>query len=188
MIKRYSDVFFAVFWLLVLSPLMLVIAVAIKGTSPGPVIFKQKRVGFNREVFTIWKFRTMYKNSGKGLDLVVKNDRRVTRVGRLLRSLHADELPQLYNIIRGEMSFVGPRPYTIEIDREFVDAFHKRRYNVRPGLTCFSQLLKRPETLDKESRKALLQSDADYVLRTSLLLDLQILFQTIFVVLKRNGV
>ena len=150
--KQLLDFFGALFWLVVLSPVFLAIAAAIKFTSPGPVFFRQKRSGINGSPFTIYKFRTMNTNAEQfkhelaamnemsGPVFKVTNDPRVTPIGKFLRKFSLDELPQLFNVLRGEMSLVGPRPLPVDEVRRFDNLAHRRRLSVKPGLTCLWQI------------------------------------------------
>lgn len=192
--KRFFDAFLA-FWMLVLiSPLLLLIVFAIRVDSRGPALFRQVRVGRNRRPFVIWKFRTMRHESGKVLDIVVKDDPRVTRVGRVLRSTHLDELPQLYNILRGEMSFVGPRPTTQAILDFYEDRYPEvrarieQRYLVRPGLTGLSQMCDRPNSWSDDLWMERLRLDLEYLRRQSFTGDVAILVRTIPRVMRARGV
>jgi exopolysaccharide biosynthesis polyprenyl glycosylphosphotransferase len=183
MIKRLIDFWGSLFGLMLLSPLFLVVAVAIKLDSPGPVFFRQERSGKDGRVFNIFKFRTMVVNAekmGAGV-FVEKEDSRITRVGKLLRDTSLDELPQLINVLRGEMSLVGPRP-TLPYQVERYDERQKRRLLVRPGITGWAQVRGRnsltwPEKIDL---------DLWYIENQSLWLDLKILWQTIFAVLNKQ--
>jgi lipopolysaccharide/colanic/teichoic acid biosynthesis glycosyltransferase len=145
MIKRAFDLAFAIPSILLLSPVFFLIALAIKLDSPGPVFFRQRRVGRNFRPFTIYKFRTMVSNAPElGAPITVGEDARITRVGRLLRRTKLDELPQLINVIRGEMSFVGPRP---EVPR-YVELFqedYREILRVRPGITDLASIEYRNE-------------------------------------------
>lgn len=165
-------------------PLMLATALLIKLTSPGPVLYRQERVGKNGRVFTLYKFRTMVNDAERhiGPVLAAQDDNRITPVGRILRRMRLDELPQLYNILCGEMSLVGPRP-----ERPYFVARHKAlqgvRLSVKPGLTGLAQV--RGVYDLKPTHKV--KYDCLYIQRRSLLLNIYILMQTIPVLLARRG-
>ncbi len=185
--KRFFDVVVGFLLLLLFLPVMAVISISIKIDSPGPVLFRQKRVGKNGKVFTILKFRTMVVNAeqmGTRLNSFA-DDNRVTRVGRFLRRSSLDELPQLVNILIGDMSFVGPRPPVTYHPYRYEDypTDAKRRFEVLPGVTGYAQVNGRNELSWEEKFKY----DLYYVDNKSILLDLKILFLTIIKVLKMEG-
>ena len=171
--------------LIVFAPLMLLIAVAIKIDSPGPVFFHQRRHGFNHRVIDVYKFRTLrVAEAGCPIEQARKNDPRVTRVGKLLRRTSLDELPQLINVMQGEMSLVGPRPHALEHNhyyRERLDRYASR-HRVKPGLTGWAQIhgLRGP-TEDPEKMRRRVQMDLYYIENWSLWLDLKIIAATPFV-------
>ena len=186
-VKRISDIVFSALGLLVLSPLFLLIAILVRCTSKGPVIFRQERLGRDAKVFRICKFRTMAENSehtGSGV-YSDRNDSRVTKVGRFLRATSLDELPQLWNILRGDMSFIGPRPpltyHPWTIDRYSEEQL--RMFRVRPGITGWAQVHGRRE-LEWHERLRLNVWYADHV---SFALDLKIVFLTVGVMLSGKG-
>lgn len=187
MTKRLFDLFCSIFLLLVLFPLFLIIAIVIKITSQGPIIFKQQRMGYKGKTFIILKFRTMINNSAKPFDIVLKGDQRITPIGKLLRSTHLDELPQLWNVMKGEMSLVGPRPSTLDFSEKYLKKFplFKKRFSVRPGITGPSQLFGRLWIIN--NRQTFVALDAEYASKQNLFWDLKILFKTIPIVLKRQG-
>lgn len=178
-----------------LSPLMLVIALLVKLTSPGPVFFIQDRVGINKRRFRMFKFRTMtadahtkqdeleQQNEADGPVFKIKNDPRVTRVGKWLRKTSLDELPQLLNVLLGELSLVGPRPLPVRDFEKFNKLWFNRRFSVKPGITCIWQISGRSET---SFDKWILQ-DLEYIDKWSLTLDLKILFLTIPSVIRGTG-
>jgi exopolysaccharide biosynthesis polyprenyl glycosylphosphotransferase len=194
-IKGLLDIIGAVIALVVLSPVMLAAAIAIKATSPGPVIFSQERYGLNRRRFRMFKFRTMRvdaeqqqaqleaRNEADGPVFKMSDDPRVTRVGRFLRRTSIDELPQLVNVLRREMSLVGPRPLPLRDVTRFTQASDMRRFSVRPGLTCLWQISGR-STL---SFGEWIRLDLKYIDGWSLALDLLILLQTVPAVLLGRG-
>ena len=180
-LKRIMDILGACFGIVIASPVMLVCAILVKATSEGPVIFKQERVGLHNKVFRMYKFRTMevQKQSAEENAWTVKNDPRVTKVGKFMRKTSLDELPQLFNILMGEMSLVGPRPerpqwvdkYKEEIPRYMI------KHQVRPGLTGWAQV--NGYRGDTSIRKRI-EYDLFYIENWSLALDIKILFMTIF--------
>ncbi|MDX2167492.1 MAG: sugar transferase [Deltaproteobacteria bacterium] len=192
--KRVLDVTGALLGLLVFSPLLLLCAIAIKLDSRGPVFFRQRRIGLQRRGFRVFKFRTMVvgaealqaglegRNEADGPVFKIADDPRVTRVGRWLRRTSLDELPQLLNVLRGEMSLVGPRPLPVR-DVERIDVrWHRRRFSVKPGITCLWQVESRAPRFDEWVRL-----DMQYIDNWSLALDLKILARTIPAVLSGQG-
>lgn len=182
-VKRFLDVTASFLGLVLLSPLLLAVSILIKIDSRGPVIFRQTRIGRNGKVFEIYKFRSMCvgaEKTGSGV-YSGKGDARVTRIGKILRATSIDELPQLLNILKGEMSFVGPRPpltYHPWKYEEYTD-FQKRMFDVRPGITGWAQVNGRK---DVEWHKRI-ELNVWYVDHMSLLLDIKIMFMTAFKVL-----
>lgn len=182
-VKRFLDVTASFLGLVLLFPLLLTVSILIKIDSRGPVIFRQKRIGRNGKVFEIYKFRSMCvgaEKTGSGV-YSGKGDARVTRIGKILRATSIDELPQLLNILKGEMSFVGPRPpltYHPWKYEEYTD-FQKRMFEVRPGITGWAQVNGRK---DVEWHKRI-ELNVWYVDHMSLLLDIKIMFMTAFKVL-----
>ena len=182
--------------LLIVIPVLPLIALAIKLSSPGPVLFRQKRAGLNGQPFTMYKFRTMVTNAEQlraelaalnemsGPVFKVSNDPRVTRFGRFLRKFSLDELPQLFNVVRLEMSLVGPRPLPVHEVERFDDVAHRRRLSVKPGLTCLWQVRGRNRIADF---KDWVRLDLEYIDNWSLWLDLKILVRTIPVVFSGAG-
>ncbi|HEY3294230.1 MAG TPA: sugar transferase [bacterium] len=189
-LKRITDVAFALLLLIVTLPVWVILAIAIPLDSRGAIFYAQKRVGLNGRAFTLYKFRSMAHDaeSRTGAVLAAPGDPRVTRVGRLIRSTRLDELPQLINVLSGEMSLVGPRPERKEFVERFVKEIplYERRLNVKPGLTGWSQVhLKYDSRADQISTK--LQYDFFYIENMSLPLDVKILFMTLFVMLRGEG-
>lgn len=189
LVKRAIDVLGSVLTLVMLWPVMLVAAVGVRLDSPGPVLFRQQRIGKDRELFEILKFRTMADRSSDRIDQVAEQvvtagrDPRITRIGRALRASSLDELPQLINIVRGDMSLIGPRPIIPE-QLEAIPAERLDRFDVRPGLTGLAQVRGRRglDWLDQ------LAYDSEYVHRHSLWLDVQIVLRTVAVVASARGV
>lgn len=195
LLKRLFDMVGSLLLLIALSPLFLLAALLIKLSSPGPVFFAQKRVGFNKREFTMFKFRTMIPNAESAQEKLahlnemsgpvfkIKNDPRITPVGRILRKTSIDELPQLFNVLRGDMSLVGPRAMSVRDYRLFSEDWQRRRFSVRPGITCLWQVQGRSE-IPFEQWMLL---DMQYIDGWSLWLDLKILALTIPAVLKGVG-
>jgi lipopolysaccharide/colanic/teichoic acid biosynthesis glycosyltransferase len=187
-LKRGCDILLSVAALIFFWPLLMLCAIAIRLDSPGPIIFRQARVGWRGKTFTIFKLRTMRNDSELGPRWAEVNDARVTRVGRVLRLTHIDELPQLINVLRGEMSFVGPRPER----PEFVEKLNRQipNYDVRhfllPGITGWAQVNFRYGASVADARKKL-EFDLYYVMNASLILDLLIVLKTVRVVLLMRG-
>lgn len=192
--KRGLDIILSGIGLIIISPVLILVALAIKTTSKGPAIFAQQRVGLNGRAFKMYKFRSMVVNAEKlkerlahlnemtGPVFKIVNDPRVTAVGRFIRKTSIDELPQLYNVFKGDMSLVGPRPPLLS-EVNMYDPKHRKRLAVRPGITCIWQISGRNEVGFDEW----MEMDAEYVDRWSLWLDLGILARTVPVVLLRKG-
>jgi exopolysaccharide biosynthesis polyprenyl glycosylphosphotransferase len=195
-LKRPLDFVVSALVLLLLSPAYLVTALLIKFTSPGPILFRQQRSGLNGRPFTIYKFRTMTtdaearkkeleaRNEMRGPVFKVTNDPRITPIGRFLRKYSIDEFPQFFNVLRGEMSLVGPRPLPIDEVKRFDDFSHRRRLSVKPGLTCTWQISGRNNVIDF---KDWVRLDLEYIDNWSLWLDLKILCRTVPAVLAGVG-
>jgi exopolysaccharide biosynthesis polyprenyl glycosylphosphotransferase len=195
MAKRLIDLVGATLGLVALAPLLLIIAGLIKMTSPGPVLFRQKRYGKNRRLFAMYKFRTMvaeaetlqitleHLNEAQGPVFKIRDDPRVTWIGRFLRRTSLDEIPQLINVLRGEMSLVGPRPLPTRDVHRFTESSLMRRFSVLPGLTCLWQISGRSE-LGFDSWVAL---DLEYIDGWSLSLDFRILLRTLPAVIRGEG-
>jgi len=176
-------------------PVFLLTAIAIKLTSPGPIFFVQDRVGLNKRRFCMYKFRTMIPDAEKKQDELedfneasgpvfkIKNDPRITPIGRILRKLSIDELPQLFNVLKGDMSLVGPRPLPIRDYNGFSEDWHRRRFSIRPGITCLWQVNGRSDTSFEEWIKL----DMEYIDNWSLWMDMKILLLTVPAVIKGSG-
>jgi len=182
-VKRAIDIVGSLALLIVIAPLLLVVALLVKFDSPGPIFFQQRRHGFNQRQFKILKFRTMtVTEDGDAVVQAKKNDPRITRLGRLLRRWNIDELPQLLNVLMGEMSLVGPRPHALTHDRDFGRrvAFYARRHNNKPGITGWAQVNGwRGPTDTEEKVQARVEHDLHYIDNWSLSLDLYILALTV---------
>jgi exopolysaccharide biosynthesis polyprenyl glycosylphosphotransferase len=193
--KRALDVVGACLLLILTLPVTIVAAIAVKLTSPGPVLFVQARVGYNKRIFDLYKFRTMVVDAEKmqrkletsnemdGPVFKIEDDPRITKIGRWLRKTSIDELPQLYNVIRGDMSLVGPRPLPVRDYNGFKKDWQRRRFSVRPGLTCLWQINGRNHTSFEDWMKL----DMQYIDNWTLFGDMKILVQTIPVVINGKG-
>jgi exopolysaccharide biosynthesis polyprenyl glycosylphosphotransferase len=195
LMKRVIDIAGSAALLIALAPLFAVVALLIKFDSPGPILFAQERVGYNKRRFKVLKFRTMiaeaekqqnvleHLNEVEGPVFKIKKDPRITRVGALLRRFSIDELPQLVNVLKGDMSLVGPRPLPVR-DVERIDvSSHKRRFSIKPGITCLWQVNGRSNIgFDDWVRL-----DLEYIDKWSLALDVIILLKTVPAVLKGPG-
>lgn len=181
-IKRCIDFFGALVALVLLSPVFCVLCILVRIKLGSPVLFKQKRPGKNGKIFTLYKFRTMTDERDENGELL-PDEVRLTKFGKLMRSLSLDELPEFINILKGDMSFVGPRPLLVE----YLELYSERqamRHNVRPGLTGLAQANGR-NLLTWEDR---FEYDVNYVENLSLLLDIKIIFKTVLGVVKREGI
>ncbi|MNX29119.1 UDP-N-acetylgalactosamine-undecaprenyl-phosphate N-acetylgalactosaminephosphotransferase [compost metagenome] len=185
-LKRLADLVFALTLGLVLLPLLVGLAIAIRLESPGPAIFKQARMGRGGKPFTIYKFRSMVANAPKlGPELTERNDPRITHLGRLLRRTSVDEFPQLLNILKGDMSFIGPRPEVPSIvETDWSEDDRETVLSVRPGLSGWAQIHGRDD-LDIPTK---LRYDREYAERISLPLDLTILWRTPWLLLTGQGI
>jgi exopolysaccharide biosynthesis polyprenyl glycosylphosphotransferase len=195
LVKRGLDLVVSLFLLVVLGPLLAAVALVIKLTSKGPVLFRQERVGLNKRRFSIYKFRTMVPNADRMLPELeklnevsgpvfkIKNDPRMTPIGRLLRRASIDELPQLFNVLEGDMSLVGPRPLPVRDYEGFNEDWQRRRFSIRPGITCLWQVNGRSSI----SFEKWMQLDLQYIDQWSLWLDFKILARTVPAVLKGSG-
>jgi exopolysaccharide biosynthesis polyprenyl glycosylphosphotransferase len=194
-IKRIIDFVLSSFLLLLLSPLFMLTAILIKLDSPGGVFFIQERVGLNKRSFRLYKFRTMADGADKQQDKLevlneasgpvfkIKNDPRITTIGKFLRKTSLDELPQLINVLKGDMSMVGPRPLPLRDYKGFDKVWHNRRFSVLPGMTCLWQIQGR-STIGFEKWMDL---DLQYIDQWSLWLDISVLIRTIPSILKGKG-
>jgi exopolysaccharide biosynthesis polyprenyl glycosylphosphotransferase len=193
--KRVFDVTCTLLALPILIPIFLIVAIAIKLDSPGPVFFVQQRVGIRKYIFPMYKFRSMYidaeeklkeiehLNEAEGPIFKIKNDPRITRLGRFIRKTSIDELPQLINVLKGEMSLVGPRPMSIRDVDLFDHGVQRKRFSVQPGLTCIWQISGRSDLPFEKW----LELDLEYIDSWSFWLDIKILIKTFPVVLLSKG-
>ena len=194
-IKRAIDIVGALIGLLVTAVVTIFVAPAILIESPGPIFFKQKRVGKNGRYFYMYKFRSMYRdaeerkkalmeqNEMKGLMFKMTDDPRITKVGRFIRATSIDELPQFFNVLKGDMSLVGTRPPTVDEFMQYA-GYHKRRLSIKPGITGLWQVSGRSNIEDFED---VVKLDLEYIDNWSLALDIKILFKTVLVVFKKDG-
>ncbi|RKY80333.1 sugar transferase, partial [candidate division KSB1 bacterium] len=193
-IKRIIDIVISLIAILLLSPVFIISAIGVKLSSKGPVFFRQERCGQNGRRFILYKFRSMIvgaemkkrklekQNEMQGPVFKMKRDPRVTRFGRFMRKLSIDEFPQLFNVLRGDMSLVGPRP-PLPAEVELYEVWHRRRLSMKPGLTCIWQVSGR----NKIDFNTWMEMDMKYIDNFSLWLDFKILVRTIFVVLTGYG-
>ena len=192
LIKAVEDFVLSFLILLTISPLLLLIALAIKLDSPGPVFFKQARKGWSGKTFSIWKFRSMHVHQPEAgvVRQATRNDPRVTRVGAFLRKTSLDELPQLLNVLGGSMSLVGPRPHAVQHDLEYsqrIDSYFAR-HNIKPGITGLAQVRGfRGETTRIELMQQRVEADIEYINNWSLWLDFVILVRTVGALTGRNA-
>lgn len=194
-VKRLIDFLVAGALLLILSPLLVVVSASIKLRSDGPVFFVQERLGRNKRRFRLYKFRTMVRNAEQkivelehlnevaGPAFKIRNDPRITPIGRFLRKTSIDELPQLFNVLKGDMSLVGPRPLPVRDYESFSTTWHRRRFSVKPGITCLWQVMGRSAI----PFERWMELDMQYIDQWSLRLDLEILLRTIPAVLRGSG-
>ena len=192
LLKKIEDYFFGGLIMLVSLPLFAVIALAIKATSKGPVFFIQKRHGLNHKIINVYKFRTMRTmENGAEVRQASKNDSRVTSVGWFLRRTSLDELPQVFNVLKGEMSLVGPRPHAVVHNQEYSEGLERysNRHQVKPGITGWAQVNGfRGETRDHNQMKMRVMHDLHYITHWSIWFDLKIIFMTpIFGLISRNA-
>jgi exopolysaccharide biosynthesis polyprenyl glycosylphosphotransferase len=194
-IKRILDITLSFTLIVLLTPLLLAVAALIKFTSAGPIFFLQERLGLNKRRFLIYKFRTMVPgaeqrlaeleslNEASGPVFKIKNDPRITPLGKFLRRTSIDELPQLFNVLKGDMSLVGPRPLPVRDYQGFNQDWQRRRFSIQPGLTCLWQVAGRSSIPFEQW----MQLDLQYMDEWSLWLDLKILARTIPAVVKGSG-
>ena len=189
-IKRLMDITVSALALVILSPLLLLVSLMVKITSEGPVIYKQERVGLKGKLFNIYKFRTMEHNSeGNVPQLSSVNDKRITKVGRVLRKYRIDEIPQFFNVLKGDMSLVGPRPERPYYEQQIAEKvpYFKVIHKVRPGITSWGMVMYGyADTVDKMIER--LKYDIIYLENISVTVDVKILIYTIRTVLTGKGI
>jgi undecaprenyl phosphate N,N'-diacetylbacillosamine 1-phosphate transferase len=181
-LKNILDRFLALFLIIFLSPVFLITCLLIFISMGRPILFKQERPGYKEKIFTLYKFRTMTNDTDENGNLL-PDEQRLTKIGKIIRSLSLDELPQLFNVLKGDMSFVGPRPLLVEY-LPLYNEIQKKRHNVKPGITGLAQVMGRNALSWREK----FEYDVYYVENLSFWLDLKIILLTIWKVLKREGV
>ena len=197
LLKRFFDLFISIVGLIIFSPLLIFLSILIALESRGSIIFQQDRVGLNGKIFKTLKFRTMRIDEKNYHPLTIKNDSRITRVGNFLRNTKLDELPQLFNVVRGEMSLVGPRPETLDLIKYWPEDKKRIILSIRPGITDYASIKYFNESDLLDGREQSIQIYAedilpkklkiyeDYVLNQNFLNDLKIIFKTIFKVIRQ---
>ena len=198
MVKRLFDILFSLIFLVLLSPLFLIIALGVKTCSKGEVIYRQKRLGRNGRLFTMYKFRSMVTGADmEGSHLTGQNDRRITRFGRILRKTKLDELPQLFNVLKGDMSIVGPRPEVEDFKEHYTGDF-SRILDIRPGITDYASIyyIEEEKILPDQERDKFyiekilpnkLKIQLEYVEKQSLFYDIKVIFLTLISLLFKTG-
>lgn len=181
-IKRFLDLILSLLALIILMPVMIVIYILVRTKLGSPAIFKQQRPGKNEKIFTLYKFRTMTDKKDENGNLL-PDEQRLTKFGKILRSTSLDELPELFNILKGDMSIVGPRPLLVEYLRLYNEE-QRHRHDVRPGLTGFAQVNGRNSISWEEK----FRDDIKYIENISFITDIKIVFKTIIKVFKREGI
>ena len=181
-VKRIMDLVISILALPFALPLIVFGCIAMAFTSKGPIVFRQKRVGLNGKAFTMFKIRTMVHSNDGYVNHTIKNDGRITKVGEVLRKTKIDELPQIFNVLKGDMSIIGPRPERLDIVEEYTlrNDYYKYRHLVKPGITGWAQVNKPMATPEQNLEK--LEYDLYYINNHSLKLDVQILAKTVGVV------
>ncbi len=188
--KRILDFFLSLVGIIIISPILVIIAILIKCSSEGPVLFKQERLGYHGKVFKILKFRTMVVNAeyiGTGVVINEKDDPRVTKIGRFLRATSLDELPQVFNVLKGDMALVGPRPPVTYHPYNGYDSYPewaKKRFEMRPGMTGLVQTTIRSDSPWDDRMKI----DCEYVDKFSVFFDIKILLDTVKTVIKGEAI
>jgi exopolysaccharide biosynthesis polyprenyl glycosylphosphotransferase len=188
-LKRVGDILFSLFLIIITSPIVLILIILIKLEDRGSIFYTQIRSGFQNKPFKLWKFRSMRENSEKsGPQWAQANDKRVTKIGFIMRKTRLDEIPQLLNVLLGDMSLIGPRPERPEIDSELIESInlYLERYTIRPGLSGWAQV-NYPYGASIEDSKNKLSFDLFYIKNFSFWLDIAIAFKTIKIVLNAKG-
>ena len=180
--KRIIDIFLSVIFILLFWWLYIIIVILVRGKLGSPVIFRQKRPGLNEKIFTMYKFRTMTDKKDENGNLLPDKDR-LTKFGKFLRSTSLDEIPELWNVLKGQMSLVGPRPLLVEYLSKYTTE-EKKRHEVKPGITGFAQVNGRNNTTWEERFK----NDIYYVENVSFLLDIKIIIKTFLKVIKKSDI
>ncbi|MED4689073.1 sugar transferase [Peribacillus frigoritolerans] len=188
-IKRLIDLLGSLIGLIIISPILFIIVLSIKLTSRGPVFFRQERLGEKGRIFKILKFRTMVVNAekiGSGLFVKTENDNRITKIGKFLRATSLDELPQLWNVVIGEMSLVGPRPPVPHHPYKYKEYsnFQRKRFEMKPGMTGLTQVTVRNSVTWDER----IPIDVEYVQKFTVWLDIKILFKTLIKIFNRESI
>lgn len=181
LMKTVVDKVLSALAIIALSPVFVVTAIAVKQSSPGPILFKQKRHGWNGEIFEVWKFRSMYLHDADEVKQAYKDDTRITKVGKFIRRWSIDELPQFFNVLMGDMSLVGPRPHAVEHNSYYMDKIeaYMARHRIKPGITGLAQISGcRGETETVACMKARVEYDLSYINSWSIGLDFKILLKT----------
>lgn len=181
-VKRPLDFTLSLLAIIVLSPVFIIVAILVRANLGKPILFKHERPGLNGKVFTMYKFRTMTNEKDEN-GVLLPNEKRHTKFGKFLRSTSLDELPELFNIVKGDMSLIGPRPLLVEY-LPLYNSHQKRRHEVRPGLSGLAQVKGR-NNLSWEEK---FNYDVEYVDNITFLLDLKLIFETVFKVFKRDGI
>ena len=189
-LKRFIDISASLVILMIFSPVWIAVSILVKLDSNGPIIYRQRRIGVGGRPFTLYKFRSMIHNAEKmtGPVWAKRNDRRITRIGRIIRKLGIDEIPNLINVVRGDMSLIGPRPERPYFVNQFRHRIHyyTQRLEVRPGITGLAQIYhKYDESIDDVKRK--LEYDLQYIREYSPLLDVKIIFMTFYIITMGKG-
>jgi putative colanic acid biosynthesis UDP-glucose lipid carrier transferase len=190
--KTLLDKSAAIVALALLSPIMLATALVIKTTSPGPILFRQKRTGWNGEEFDIYKFRSMYAEGTEPsyVPQATRDDPRITAVGRFIRRTSIDELPQLFNVLNGTMSLVGPRPHALSHNDDYSKRIsnYLTRLRIKPGITGLAQVRGyRGETKELDRMVKRVESDIEYINNWSIVLDISIIFRTVFTLFSKEA-